>query len=116
MKHYKQSLKKVKKIILNIIIESLRKQIESNEDNIKSLKSSNIQLKEKLDKSVDEIKKGNNIIDKLTNEINNKKSKLKPVKQTVEAQDKLIFQKQNIILTQSKNLDDMKKEKEMKEL
>ena len=65
---------------------------------------------------MDEIKKGNNIIDKLTNEINNKKSKLKSVKQTVEAQDKLIFQKQNIILTQSKNLDDMKKEKEMKEL
>jgi chromosome segregation ATPase len=95
---------------LNIIIDSLRKQLESNEENINSLKGSNIILKEKLDKSIEEIKKGNNIIDKLTNEINNKKSKLKAIKQTIDTQDQLILQKQKILLTQSKDLDDLKKE------
>ena len=99
---------------LNIIIDSLKKQLLSNEENINSLKSNNITLKLKLDKSIEEIKKGNNIIEKLSNEVKNKKSKLKAIKETKDIQERMIKQNQNILDTQCMDMDNLKKDLDLK--
>ena len=100
---------------LNIVIDNLKKQIDSNELSIKSLNSQNLNLMEKIETLKGEITKGNSIIEKLELELKNKKSKLKTIKQTVETQEQLIKQKENIILSQDKAINDLISEKEIKE-
>ena len=68
---------------LNQLVETLTKQRESNEDNIKSLKISNSKLEDKLQTSIKEINKENEIIQKLQNDIKNQKSKLKTITQSL---------------------------------
>ena len=93
---------------LNIVINSLQKELQAKEDSKKSLYEYNMDLKAKLDKGIEEIKKGNNIIDKMTNDIKNKKEQIKSLKQTVDTQEQLINQKENIIVKQNKDLSELK--------
>ena len=97
---------------LNIIINSLQKELQAKEDSKKSIYEYNMDLKAKLDRGIEEIKKGNNIIDKMTNDIKNKKDQIKSLKQTVETQEQLINQKENIIVKQNKDLSELKTKNE----
>ena len=79
---------------LNQLVDTLSKQRESNEDNIKSLKAANLKLEDKLQTSINEINKGNEIIQKLQEEIKNQKSKYKSVKQALSSQEQLTHEKE----------------------
>ena len=97
------------------LIDSLNKQRDSNEDTIKSLKASNNKLENKLQLSIKEINKGNDIIQRLQNDIKNQKSKLKSSKNELSTQEQLINQKQILLEEQNKTIKDLKRDNEAKE-
>jgi chromosome segregation ATPase len=51
---------------LNLIVQNLNIQKSELDDNIRSLKNTNLKLESKIKESIDEINKGNDIIQKLT--------------------------------------------------
>ena len=79
------------------LIDSLNKQRESSEDSIKSLKALNNKLENKLQMSIKEINKGNDIIQRLQNDIKNQKSKIKSSKNELNTQEQVINQKQILL-------------------
>ena len=97
------------------LIDSLNKQRDSNEDTIKSLKASNSKLENKLQLSIKEINKGNDIIQRLQNDIKNQKSKIKSSKNELNTQEQLINQKQILLDEQNKTIKDLKRDNEAKE-
>ena len=97
------------------LIDSLNKQRDSNEDTIKSLKASNSKLENKLQLSIKEINKGNDIIQRLQNDIKNQKSKIKSSKNELNTQEQLINQKQVLLDEQNKTIKDLKRDNEAKE-
>jgi len=97
------------------LIDSLNKQRDSNEDTIKSLKAANNKLENKLQLSIKEINKGNDIIQRLQNDIKNQKSKIKSSKNELSTQEQLINQKQILLEEQSKTIKDLKRDNEAKE-
>ncbi len=100
---------------LNQLVDTLTKQRDSYEDNIKSLKATNAKLEDKLQTSINEINKGNEIIDKLQTEIKTQKSKLKSTKTALSTQEQLTNQKQAICDEQMRTLNDYKREAETKD-
>ena len=112
----KQNEEKDKNIInLNQLVDTLTKQRESYDDTIKSLKATNTKLEDKLQISIGEINKGNEIIDKLQTEIKNQKSKLKSTKSALASQEQLTNQKQAVVDEQQRTLNDYKRENETKD-
>ena len=105
-----QSLENMKQLV-----DSLNKQRESNEDSIKSLKAGNNKLESKLQLSIKEINKANDIIQRLQNEIKNQKSKYKSAKNELNTKEQLINQKQMLLDEQNRTIKDMKRESEAKE-
>ena len=97
------------------LIDSLNKQRDSNEDTIKSLKAANNKLENKLQLSIKEINKGNDIIQRLQNDIKNQKSKIKSSKNELSTQEQLINQKQILLEEQNKTIKDLKRDNEAKE-
>ena len=100
---------------LNQLVETLTKQREAYEDTIKSLKATNAKLEDKLQTSINEINKGNDIIQKLQGEIKNQKSKLKALKQALASQEQVTNQKQLVLDEQMRTINDLKRESETKE-
>ena len=100
---------------LNQLVDTLTKQRDSYEDNIKSLKATNAKLEDKLQTSINEINKGNEIIDKLQTEIKTQKSKLKSTKTALSTQEQLTNQKQAICDEQMRTLNDYKRDAETKD-
>ena len=100
---------------LNQLVETLTKQKESYEDSIKSLKAKNAKLESKLQEGIGEINKGNEIIEKLTNDIKRLKSKAKTLKQALESQEQLTNQKQIVLDEQIRNVNDLKRTIETKD-
>ena len=105
-----QSLENMKQLV-----DSLNKQRESNEDTIKSLKAGNNKLESKLQLSIKEINKANDIIQRLQNEIKNQKSKYKSAKNELNTKEQLINQKQILLDEQNRTIKDMKRESEAKD-
>ena len=83
---------------------------------VKSLKATNLKLEDKLQTSINEINKGNDIIEKLQTEIKNQKSKNKGTKQALQSQEQLTTQKQILLDEQIRNLNDLKVDKTNKHL
>lgn len=100
---------------LQQLVDTLGKQRESGDDTLKSLKATNAKLEDKLQTSINEINKGNEIIKKLQNEIKAQKSKLKANKQTLNSQEQLVNQKQLIIDENIRNINDLKRDIDNKE-
>ena len=100
---------------LNQLVDTLSKQRESNEDNIKSLKAANLKLEDKLQTSINEINKGNEIIQKLQEEIKSIKSKYKSAKQALSSQEQLTHEKEMQIEDQLRLIDDAKRESDLKD-
>lgn len=100
---------------LNQLVDTLTKQRESYEDTIKSLKATNLKLEDKLQTSINEINKGNDIIEKLQIEIKNQKSKLKSTKAALTSQEQLTNQKQAVVDEQQRTLNDYKRDSETKD-
>ena len=97
------------------LVDSLNKQRESNEDTIKSLKANNNKLESKLQLSIKEINKANDIIQRLQNEIKNQKSKSKFAKNELNTKEQLINQKQLLLDDQDKTIKEIKRENEAKD-
>ena len=97
------------------LVDSLNKQRDSNEDTIKSLKANNNKLESKLQLSIKEINKANDIIQRLQNEIKNQKSKYKSTKNELNTQEQLINQKQMLLDEQNRTIKEMKRENESKD-
>ena len=97
------------------LVDSINKQKDSNEDTIKSIKANNNKLESKLQLSIKEINKANDIIQRLQNELKNQKSKLKSSKNELNTQEQLINQKQTILDEQNRTIKDLKRENEAKD-
>ena len=97
------------------LVDSLNKQRDSNEDTIKSLKANNNKLESKLQLSIKEINKANDIIQRLQNEIKNQKSKYKSTKNELNTQEQLINQKQMLLEEQNRTIKEIKRENESKD-
>ena len=97
------------------LVDSLNKQRDSNEDTIKSLKANNNKLESKLQLSIKEINKANDIIQRLQNEIKNQKSKYKSAKNELNTQEQLINQKQMLLDEQNRTIKEIKRENESKD-
>ena len=100
---------------LSQLVETLTKQRESNEDTIKSLKAQNAKIEDKLQQGINEINKGNEIIQKLQNEIKTLRSKNKTIKQALSSQEQLTNQKQSLLDDQIRSVSDLKRDNETKE-
>ena len=100
---------------LNQLVDTLSKQRESNEDNIKSLKAANLKLEDKLQTSINEINKGNEIIQKLQEEIKNQKSKYKSVKQALSSQEQLTHEKEMQLEDLLRLIEDAKRESDIRD-
>jgi hypothetical protein len=72
-------------------------------------------LENKLQLSIKEINKGNDIIQRLQNDIKNQKSKIKSTKNELNTQEQLINQKQILLDEQNKTIKDLKRDNETKE-
>ena len=100
---------------LSQLVETLTKQRESNEDTIKSLKAQNSKIEDKLQQGINEINKGNEIIQKLQNEIKTLRSKNKTIKQALTSQEQLTNQKQSLLDDQIRALNELKRDNEIKQ-
>ena len=76
------------------------------------MKSNNIKLENKLQISINEINKANDIIEKFQNEIKNQKSKMKSIKLELNKKNKIINQQKVIISNNEKEMIEIKKENE----
>ena len=97
------------------LVDSLNKQRDSNEDTIKSLKANINKLESKLQLSIKEINKANDIIQRLQNEIKNQKSKVKSTKNELNAQEQLMNQKQMLLDEQNRTIKEIKRDNEAKD-
>ena len=100
---------------LSQLVETLTKQRESNEDTIKSLKAQNSKIEDKLQQGINEINKGNEIIQKLQNEIKTLRSKNKTIKQALTSQEQLTNQKQSLLDDQIRSINELKRDNETKQ-
>ena len=100
---------------LSQLVETLTKQRESNEDTIKSLKAQNAKIEDKLQQGINEINKGNEIIQKLQNEIKTLRSKNKTIKQALSSQEQLTNQTQRLLDDQIRSVSDLKRDNEIKQ-
>ena len=97
------------------LVDSLNKQRDSNEDTMKSLKANVNKLESKLQLSIKEINKANDIIQRLQNEIKNQKSKYKSTKNELNTHEQLINQKQILLDEKSETIKKMQRENETKD-
>ncbi len=100
---------------LQKLVDNLNKQKLDLEESYKCLKITNNKLEEKLQASISEINKGNEIIQKLQNDMKSQKEKLKLKQQAMKAQEQLINQKQITSDELLKNYNELKREIEKKE-
>jgi spindle assembly abnormal protein 6 len=105
------------KNIVNLthLVDNLNKQKSDLEDSYKSLKSTNNKLEDKLQASIAEINKGNEIIQKIQGDLKAYKEKMKIKQQAIKAQEQLINQKQISSEDLIKNINELKREVERKE-
>lgn len=110
-------LEEKEKNVVNLthLVDNLNKQKSDLEDSYKSLKSTNNKLEDKLQASISEINKGNEIIQKIQGDLKTYKEKMKIKQQAIKAQEQLINQKQSSSEDLIKNINDLKREIERKD-
>lgn len=100
---------------LNALVENLSTQRTELEENLKGVRATNTKLEDKLQSSINEINKGNDIIQKLQAEIKTQKQKVKLKQQSITTQEQLINQKQIQIDDLIKANNELKREVDKKE-
>jgi spindle assembly abnormal protein 6 len=100
---------------LTALVDNLNKQKTENEENLKYLKNGNNKLEDKIQASINEINKGNDIIQKLQSDLKTQKSKVKILQQSMIEKDQLVIQKQNLIDEHSRGINELKREIEKRE-
>lgn len=100
---------------LSNLVGNLNNQKTDIDDNIRSIKNNNTKLEDKLQASINEINKGNEIIKKLQDDIKGQKQKMKLKQQAYTTQETLLGQRQNQIDDLTRGLNDLKRDLERKD-
>lgn len=112
-----QNDEKEKSIInLNQLVETLTKQRGNNDESSKGYKTTIAKLEEKLQTSINEINKGNEIIEKLRTELKAQKSNCKAKQQILTTQEGLTNQKQIMLDEQIRMVNELKRANDNKEM
>jgi len=98
------------------LVDSANSQKTFLEENVGSLKKANEKLEQKCQMCTDEINKGNEIIEKLQNDISNQKQKLKFKNSLVLQQETSITQNQESFDKLNKTINDLKRDNDSKDL